>query len=363
VQHPSLIDELESAIRGGSSESRINTLRRVTDLFLHDANRLNDEQVKVFDDVLCLIAQRIEQSALIELGQRLAPIDTAPINLIKRLAKDDEIAVAAPVLTGSKRLSTDDLVEIAQTKGQAHLLAISERSSLDQKLTDVLIVRGDQKVVRSLAKNTGAEFSEGGFNQLVQRAEGDDGLGEIVGLRKDLPTNLLQELLRRATDAVRAKILSLLPADRHQEVEHIVAQIGKDLRSSTEEDFTFAERIIDELASVGKLSETTIRSFVEGQRQPELIAALAKLSSVPIKIVAHLLRGHRNDAVLLPCKASRLSWATVEYIIRDRLVRTTPVAEDARQGIINLARRDYEKLSPETAQRTLRFMNLRESVR
>ena len=363
MQHLSLIDELESAIRGGSAESRVNTLRRVTDLFLHDANRLTDEQVRVFDDVLCLIAQRIEQSALVELGERLAPVDTAPINVIKKLAGDDEIAVAAPVLTGSKRLRADDLVEIAKTKSQSHLLAISERSSLDQTLTDVLVERGDQKVVTSLAKNSGAQFSELGFNQLVQRTEGDDSLREIVGLRKDLPTSLLQELLRRATDAVRAKILSLLPVERHQEVDRILAKMKKSVRSNTEEDFSFAERIIDELASVGKLSETTIRSFVEGQRQAELIVALARLSSFPVRIVAYLLRGHRNDAILLPCKAAKLSWGTVECILRDRLVRTTSFDEDARRKIINLARRDYEKLTPETAQRTLRFMNLRESVK
>jgi hypothetical protein len=48
----SLIDELEAAMKSGSSENRVTTLRRITDLFLHDADRLNDDQIRVFDDVL-----------------------------------------------------------------------------------------------------------------------------------------------------------------------------------------------------------------------------------------------------------------------------------------------------------------------
>jgi len=147
MQQHSLIEELENAVRSGSTESRVNTLRRITDLFLHDANRLNEEQIAVFDDVLCHLAAKIETTALVELGTRLAPVDVAPVGVIKRLALDDDIAVAAPVLTGSKRLTASDLVEVVQTKGQAHLLAISQRTTLDSQVTDVLVTRGDGKVV------------------------------------------------------------------------------------------------------------------------------------------------------------------------------------------------------------------------
>jgi len=363
VQHLSLIDELESAIRAGSADSRINTLRRVTDLFLHDADRLTDEQVKVFDDVLCLIAQRIEKTALVELGKRLAPVDTAPINVIKRLAKDDEIAVAAPVLTGSKRLTTNDLVEIATTRSQGHLLAISERNALDHKLTDVLLVRGDQSVVTSLAKNTGAHFSETGFNRLVERTEGDDTLGQIVASRRDLPRSLLPELLRRAADAVKAKILFLLPAERHKEIELIIGKIRNNLTKTTEHDYSDAEKRIDALVSAGKLNKTALLSFVQCQQQHDFVVALARLSSIPTKIVDRLMKGHRNDAVLLPCKAAKCSWSTAEIILRDRLISDTAINETSKRYIIELARKDYERLTPETAQRTLRFMTLRETVK
>jgi uncharacterized protein (DUF2336 family) len=358
MQETSLIDELESAVRTGSPENRVNTLRRVTDLFLHDANRLTDSQIEVFDDVLCLLAERIEKTALAELSNRLAPVDTSPIRVIKQLAQDDDIAVATPVLAGSRRLTTADLVSIAKIKSQAHLLAISERATLEPTLTDVLLVRGDQKVVSSLAKNAGAHFSEAGYNRLVERAEGDDDLSTIVGLRKDLPSNLLQDLLRRATDAVLTRILSLVPPERRKEIELVVTKIGKTIAQSTERDYSNAERNIAALASSGALDEATLLRFVQKRQQDELIVALARLSSIPVSTIAQLLNGHRNDAVLLPCKAAGLSWTAVEFILHDRLAGQSAIAE-----IIEIARKDYAKLTSTTAQRALRFMSIRGTVK
>jgi uncharacterized protein (DUF2336 family) len=358
MQSLSLIDELEGAIREGSPENRVQTLRQITDLFLHDADRLNDEQIALFDDVLCAFAEKIEKTALAELGKRLAPVDAAPIKVIKRLARDDEINVAAPVLTGSKRLTTDDLVEIAQTKSQAHLLAISERATLEPKLTDVLIVRGDPKVVSTLAKNAGANFSEAGFGRLVERAGGDDSLGAVVGLRKDLPRNLLQELLRRASDVVLKKILSLVPPERREDIERVVTGVGKSISKSIEHDYSQAETKVAALASAGKLNENALFEFVQKRERDELVVALARLSSTSIKTIAHLLQGHRNDAILFPCKAAGLNWPTVEFVLHDRLAGQPAINE-----IIDLARRDYAKLTAATAQRTLRFMSVHDAVK
>src|ERR1700761_2081785 len=119
----SLIGELEAAIASGSKDKRVDALRRVTDLFVASADRFTDQQIDVFDDVLGHLIKRIEAKALVELSQRLAPINTAPNHVIQQLARDDDISVAGPVLTQSRRLTDHDLIEIANTKAQGHLLA------------------------------------------------------------------------------------------------------------------------------------------------------------------------------------------------------------------------------------------------
>ena len=93
-----LIGELEDAVNGGSPEKRVSTLRRVTDLFLHDEERLSEDQVKVFDEVLCVLVTRVESRARAELSARLALAEHAPFEVVQHLARDNEIAVAGSVL-------------------------------------------------------------------------------------------------------------------------------------------------------------------------------------------------------------------------------------------------------------------------
>ena len=148
------------------------------DLFVADADRLTDQQIDVFDDILGHLIKRIESKALAELSRRLAPIHNAPIEVVRRLARNDDIVVAEPILTASARLSDSDLIEIASTKTQAHLLAISARSQIGTVVTDVLLQRGNQDVFHSLAENSGAHFLARGFKTLVRHAEGDGRLAE-----------------------------------------------------------------------------------------------------------------------------------------------------------------------------------------
>jgi hypothetical protein len=56
----SLIIELETAMEGGSRETRIETLRRVTDSLLAAADGSHNERVDLFDDFLCRLIKRIE---------------------------------------------------------------------------------------------------------------------------------------------------------------------------------------------------------------------------------------------------------------------------------------------------------------
>src|SRR5579863_7139560 len=253
----SLLAELEEAIQTGSSEKRVETLRRVTDLFLNDADRLNEAQIGLFDDVLCHLIKRIETKALAELSGHLAPIDNSPIEVIRQLARNDEIAVAGPVLTQSARLTTSDLVEIAGSKSQQHLLAISGRSELEEAVTDVLVERGDKETVHRLARNAGARFSELGFTAMVRNAETDESLAEKLGLRLDIPVRLLRDLLLKATEAVRRRLLAIAPPETVAQVQQVLRRVSNEVtrEATASRDFTQAHQAILAMQKEGRLNE------------------------------------------------------------------------------------------------------------
>src|SRR5262245_8972375 len=210
--------ELEAAVSGGSSERRIDMLRQVTDLFLSDVDRLNANQITIFDDVLAQLIDRVEIWALAQLSARLAVAPTGPPQSVRKLAFHQDAAVAVPVLARSDCLSDEDLFYVANNRGQVHLLAIAQRNSLHEGITDVLIERGNSDVVQSLAKNAGACFSKGGYALLVDKAGRDEGLAEKLGLRADIPDNLLQELLAKASEAVKARLLKTATPDMRDRI-------------------------------------------------------------------------------------------------------------------------------------------------
>jgi uncharacterized protein (DUF2336 family) len=348
----SIIAELEDALSGGSSQKRVETLRQVTDLFLHDGERLSEEQVKVFDDVLCVLISRVESRARAELSKRLARIDYAPFEVIQHLAWDDEIAVAGNVLTNSSRLGTSTLVEIASTKGQDHLLAISGRINLPEAVTDVIVDRGERKVIRKLANNASARFSDAGYSSIVARADADDELVEILGLRIDLPLKFLRELLRRATNEVRGRLAAIAPPELQEEIKRILKTIAgaAGVETTPARDFSRAEKLVKLLKDLNELDDAAVIKFAETKKFEEMAASVAILNNVPTEMMTRLMEGLRSDLILIPCKSGGLSWPAVESILRNRPLKQ-PISEET----LKLALKDYGKLSTETAQRTVRF--------
>jgi len=231
-----LMAELEDALKSGASEHRVQLLRRITDLFLSESNRLNEEQVSVFDDILTHLAHRIEERVLAQLSLKLAPVGNAPMNMIKCLAEDDNISVARPVLEQSTRISEQDLIEIAKHKSQAHLFAIAGRDSLSESLTDVLVGRGDVRVASKLARNAGARFSSVGFAVLVKRADGDDGMAESLSKRTDIPQNIFKELLLRATNLVRSRLLASATPENQKQIQDAMKSVAEELDLSADAD-------------------------------------------------------------------------------------------------------------------------------
>lgn len=360
IQPISIISELEEAVKSGSSAKRVSTLRQVTDLFLRDEQRLSEDQIKVFDDVLCHLVAHVETRVKAELGERLVSLEHAPIGVIEHLAWDDQIAVAGTVLERSNRLTTDTLVEIAKSKGQDHLFAISGRADLPEVVTDVIVDRGERRVIRKLGNNASARFSDNGFRGMVAYAEADDELTEILGLRLDLPIKFLRDLLLRATDVVRARLASIAPAELREEIMRVLKTLANALPSESPpvRDFTRAEAVVRRMKGLNELNDAAIVRFAETHKFEEIAASLAILNnSAPIDLMARVLEGPRADLILIPCKSAGLGWGTVEQILRER-----PMPIPLNEATLRLASIDYGKLSVDTAERTLRFWQLHNKI-
>ena len=328
----SLLPELEEVVQHGSAEKRAETLRRITSLFLDGAGDFNDEHVALFDDVIGCLIEEIEAKALAELARRIAPVPNAPAGVVRTLAKNDDIAVAGPVLKQA-RLDDPDLKYIAETKSQAHLLALSTRVGISEALSDVLVRRGDREVARSVATNQKARLSENAFTTLVKRAEHDGVLAEKVGLRTDIPPRLFRQLLMQASDVVQKRLLAQAKPETQAEIRRVLAKVTDEVAAkAAPRNYAAALAAVRALHKERKLTEADVAEFAKTGKYEETIAALATLCAVPVEVVDRLMNGERADPVLILARAAGFGWPTVREIISAR-PGAKPVEPDARCGV------------------------------
>ena len=182
----SLIPELDEIVKNGTPKKRAEAIERISSLFLQGAEHFESQHVELFDDILIGLVPATEIETRINLAERLSTLDNAPPTLVKQLAREDEIRISGPILSKSPLIDEPTLIDIARMKGQSHLAAISERSTLSPSITDVILRRGDRDVVRAVAGNAGAQFSDSGYSGLIKRATDDGMLALTVGQREDM---------------------------------------------------------------------------------------------------------------------------------------------------------------------------------
>jgi uncharacterized protein (DUF2336 family) len=195
-----LLAELDTTLPQAEESWRSTVLRQITDLFLSGADLYNDQHVALFDAVMSRLLPGLDRDDLAELGNRLAGIANAPLDVLASLARHLDILVCGPVLEQARGLPDRVLAEAAdRDRVDPNILArIGARPRLNEAVTDVLLKRGGPSMQRKLINNPNARISEGGFARVIMGLDGDKELAQAIAARDDLPAELrpwLKEIL------------------------------------------------------------------------------------------------------------------------------------------------------------------------
>lgn len=355
-----LIDELNRALASGKDQQRLKILERITDLFAAGSRNYSSDQIALFDDVLEELSADIELEARARLAYRLAYLDCAPPRVLRRLAFDDAIEVAEPMLIHSQQLSDADLVENARTKSQKHLFAIAQRLKVSEEVTGVLVERGDQRVLRAVVRNKGARFSLAGYGTLTTRARHDNDLTLALGARGDLPRQMFLKLLEGASAFVREKLERANP-EATRAVREMVDEIAtvmqqESRRASSEYAAAYAEAKRRNNAS--PLVEANVHAWARAQEFERTVVALSTIGNFSVDLVERALLDKGAEMVLILAKASACSWITTKELLLMH-------AAERHVQPIDLVRafEQYERLSERTARKVIRFYEVRTKLR
>lgn len=355
-EYHSLIDELENVIAGNDIGHRAKILRRVTDLFVGTSGKLSDEQIDLFDDVMNRLIDEIDTAARAAFGDVLATLPNAPKKIVRRMALEDAISVAGPILSHCACIGESTLVESAGTKSQAHLFAISLRRMLSESVTDILVERGNREVIVSTAGNHGAAFSEFGYSALVERSARNDELAVRTWMRPEIPRQYLLKLFSDASDSVRQALTNRDPS-KAELIADTIAQASRRIQTRTRDDsarHAAADAAVRSLYEAGELSQSRLAEFANDGQFDEVAIALSYMGDLPLNLVEQAFVHARPEQIIVLAKANDLSWDTTKALL---------ILQDATHGSAWKRGRSFEtftRLKTETAKKAVGFYRLRE---
>ena len=185
-------DDIRRLVRGDSAEARANAAHKIcrridtTDLAPED-----QESARQILDLMCADAAVLVRRAL---AVTLRNSPKLPRDIAIKLAKDIDV-IAVPVLKNSPVITDEDLVEIVLAGSSEKQVAIAQRPTLGEGLTEVIALYGSKEAVEAATLNEGAAFSDDAYGGVFKRFANDNDIQSALISRSSLPMHVTEKLV------------------------------------------------------------------------------------------------------------------------------------------------------------------------
>jgi uncharacterized protein (DUF2336 family) len=256
---------------------------RVRDLILETLEKLAQDQLT---RVRAIVATEIKACK------------SAPVDLVRRLARDPELSVAGPLLEYSPLLSDSDLLEIINLARVSEVVsAIARRRNLSVTVCDAVIASMDIAATAALLDNQAANISKASLEALVDRAAAIEAWHAPLVRRPNLSTRVM----RRIAGFVSSSLI-----ERLAERPGLDAQLAADLKLRTrraisegalESNDKTAAEAVREAAAHGALDDHFVAAAAELGQREVVMHALASLAHAEMAAVQRVLDSRNARAV------------------------------------------------------------------
>jgi uncharacterized protein (DUF2336 family) len=231
------------------------------------------------------------------------------------------------------------------------MLAIATRSKLSETVCDQLISKGDNNVLGAVVQNPGASISDPGYGILLDRAAADDWLSECIARRPNMPEHYFRELVSKASDVVRQRLIAASP-DQRDLIEGIVRSKQQRPGAGPGKDYRVAELAVN----AQPVTEASVKEFAEQKRLDEVFVSIAKLAGLTPQEIERMLMETWSSPVAVIFKAIGFHLTSLQAIYHARL------PNDAQPGTdLSRVKAEFIALRRATAERILRFYQVRKS--
>lgn len=256
---------------------------RVRDLTLETLQRLAEDQLP---RVRAIVAAEIKACR------------AAPADLVRRLARDPEFSVAAPLLEYSPLLSDADLMEIVNLARVSEVLtAIARRRNLSVAVCDAVIASMDITATAALLDNEAANISKAALDGLIDRAAAIEAWHAPLVRRPNLSTRVMRRIAGFVSSALIENLAERPGLDAALAAE-LKLKTRRAINEGALEDLSAsAERTVRDAAANGALDDHFVAAAAELGQREVVQFALAHLAVAETGTVQRILDSRNGRAV------------------------------------------------------------------
>lgn len=326
----------------------------IMDLFDGTVSLTDRERALMFD-ILHKVILDVEQAVRRAVSARLAEMEDAPRDLIKQLA-NDVVDVAYPVLTRSRVLWDEDLIEVIRFRTLEHQLAVAMRYAVSEPVTASLAQTGNDSVIETLLRNPNARISQSLLDYLAEQSRRVDTFREPLLQRRELGRDLAKRMFLWVSAALRRHIIERFGLDEAM-VEELLQQAAQDqIGESEAEQPGGSEALAAEMADAGLLEpEVMVQALAQGEIDL-FVGMFACAANLRRRIVMRLLFEPEGTGFAVASKGIGLDRSTFSQLLR--LSRVTVARRGGTAGATEQALDVFDTITRDQAQKVLQRWRL-----
>ena len=292
---------------------------------------LNEAEIDKVEELTHQVLDRLakDQATRVRriLSETLKEIANAPPEVIKRLAKDVELVVCAPVLEFSPVLTDQDLIEII-TSGPVlgALSIISKRKDISEEVSDAIYMSDDVDAIGLLLGNKSAQIREDTLDRIIDRARDIEPWHEPLTERPKLSRDAVLRLAEFVADSLLGSMAARV-------------DLGDDAAEAVREEFSrrmeAAERTrardeggppgerAKQLFKQGKLDDKVIRESAQSGDVTFVLTALQLKSGLRAGLIQRIIDIGSVKGIVAVCWKAELQMQTA-VVIQKRVAKLPP---------------------------------------
>lgn len=241
------------------------------------------------------------------LSDALRDYAKAPPEIVARLARDVERAVAEPILRFCVALADRDILDILSNHPAPWVVAsVAERVYVSEQVAHAIVDTNDNAAIAVLLKNPAAVLHVDKLSDIIERAHDYPEWHRPIALRRELSVDLAHRLagfVDKAILEVLEKRSDFDPATR-QAVADIVKRRVAFTSEKTESEAAAAR--VERYVKEKRLSSDVIQDALMWHDNEFVVLALAYLSAIHPQVVQKMLESRKPKPVIALCRKANL---------------------------------------------------------